>query len=131
MTMTWMNQRQHKRSFDLIDLLQAKRFNMAPTVIVGGLLWLAALALPAVRAADAGKCRCFPGDACWPSSADWSAFNATIDGTLIATVPLAQPCHDPEYNAETCDNLRNNWLKPEQQCVFHRCLDLVDFPDTA
>lgn len=27
-------------------------------------------------------CRCFPVDQCWPSVADWAAFNETIDGKL-------------------------------------------------
>lgn len=124
-----------QRFLDLVNILQAAGLIMAPSSLVGSLLWLAALALPALRAADAaatasspGKCRCFPGDTCWPSIADWSAFNATIDGGLIAIIPLAQPCHDPKYNATTCNNLRDNWLYPQQQYVLHKYLGL-DFPD--
>lgn len=62
------------------------------------------------------ECRCFPGDACWPSVAEWNAFNQTIGGKLIANVPLASVCHNSEfgpYDAEKCSSLRSNWFAPE------------------
>ncbi|KAK4157505.1 putative isoamyl alcohol oxidase [Chaetomidium leptoderma] len=57
-------------------------------------------------------CKCFPGDACWPSSRDWSSLNQTVGGRLIATVPLAQACHDPNYNPVRCQALRDGWQNP-------------------
>ncbi len=66
-------------------------------------------ALAAGAAASASGCKCFPGDACWPSSEEWSRFNSTVGGRLVATVPLGQPCHDPWYNATTCDYLKTQW----------------------
>lgn len=62
-----------------------------------------------------GSCRCMPGDACWPSPATWSSFNQSIDGRLIATVPLAKPCHGAAYNEGVCDTLRDEWTLPELQ----------------
>lgn len=56
------------------------------------------------------SCRCFPGDECWPSDAEWSSLNTTVEGRLIATVPLGSPCHDPSYDEEQCAYLRNQWL---------------------
>ncbi|KAG9242426.1 hypothetical protein BJ878DRAFT_425924 [Calycina marina] len=47
-------------------------------------------------------CRYLPGDSVWPSAVIWSALNTSVGGRLIATVPLASPCHDPTYNAATC-----------------------------
>jgi hypothetical protein len=47
-------------------------------------------------------CKCYPGEACWPSDADWAALNSSISGRLISTVPLGAPCHDPTYNAAAC-----------------------------
>ncbi|KAL2866045.1 FAD-dependent oxidoreductase [Aspergillus lucknowensis] len=73
------------------------------------------LALCPVNAAS--SCRCMPGDACWPSPAIWSRFNQSIDGQLIATVPLGKPCHDPTYNAAECDILREKWTLPELHYV--------------
>lgn len=63
---------------------------------------------PADTAGD--NCRCFPGDQCWPSDAEWSSLNATVGGRLIATVPLGSPCHDPYYDEEQCAFLRDQWL---------------------
>ena len=61
-------------------------------------------------------CRCFPGDACWPSTADWHAFNQTVGGKLIKNIPLASVCHQSEYgsyDAKKCDDLKSNWFFPE------------------
>jgi len=63
------------------------------------------------------QCRCFPGDACWPSSAKWAEFNQTVGGRLIATVPIASVCHDSfpgvKYDAQKCANVQANWPRPE------------------
>ena len=63
-------------------------------------------------------CKCFPGDDCWPTAQEWSDFNATSDGRLIATVPLAAACHDDvwaSYNNATCTKMQNSCLDPETQ----------------
>ena len=69
---------------------------------------------------NTSNCKCFPGDECWPTAEEWSDFNATVDGRLIATVPLAAACHDNtwgSYDNVTCMTLRNGWLDPETQYV--------------
>jgi hypothetical protein len=69
-------------------------------------------------------CKCFPGDDCWPTVEEWSQFNATLNGRLIATVPLAAACHDDawsSYNNATCAKLRSSWLDPETQWVDQPC----------
>jgi len=61
-------------------------------------------------------CRCFPGDACWPTAKEWAKFNATVGGRLVATVPIAAVCHhDPftRYNAEACQALLDVWGYPQ------------------
>ncbi|KAL4898678.1 hypothetical protein BDV59DRAFT_167331 [Aspergillus ambiguus] len=70
------------------------------------------LALSAIGASS--DCRCFPGDVCWPSSEVWSRFNETLDGRLIATVPLGTPCHTPNYDASVCETLREGWTLPQE-----------------
>jgi hypothetical protein len=57
----------------------------------------------------ADDCKCMPGDACWPSAAEWNQFNSTVDGRLIATVPLGQVCHDPAYNEALCNFVKLGW----------------------
>ncbi|ROW10255.1 hypothetical protein VMCG_01944 [Cytospora schulzeri] len=59
---------------------------------------------------SSADCKCFPGDACWPSQAEWSNLNTTVGGRLIATVPLGSPCHDPYYDEEECAYLQDQWL---------------------
>ncbi|KAF2726820.1 FAD-binding domain-containing protein [Polyplosphaeria fusca] len=56
------------------------------------------------------KCKCFPGDDCWPSASQWNKLNETVNGQLIETVPLGSPCHDPNYDSNACDALREQWL---------------------
>ncbi|KAK1774692.1 hypothetical protein QBC45DRAFT_424336 [Copromyces sp. CBS 386.78] len=65
----------------------------------------------AISSDDNPNCRCIPGDACWPSPSQWSRFNQTVSGRLIATVPLASVCY-PEhdlYDETKCAQLRENW----------------------
>lgn len=63
--------------------------------------------------AEASKCRYLPGDAGWPSTSVWNALNATVGGQLIATVPLGSPCHDPNYDADLCAELQDEWSLPQ------------------
>lgn len=65
---------------------------------------------------EASQCRCFPGDACWPSKADWDLFNTTLGGKLVATTPIAASCHDSAfgpYDSQRCAKLRSVWDYPE------------------
>ena len=64
------------------------------------------------------QCRCYPSDPCWPSTHEFAAFNQSLGGRLISTVPLASACHDDQftpYNATKCKALQGGWLKPETQ----------------
>lgn len=74
------------------------------------------VSLVAVAQASSG-CRCFPGDACWPSTDTWAQFNQSIEGQLIKTIPLGTPCHTPDYNASVCSNLKSGWMLPEEQYI--------------
>ncbi|KAJ5768739.1 FAD/FMN-containing dehydrogenase [Penicillium odoratum] len=69
---------------------------------------------PAIATSD---CLCFPGDSCWPSPAQWTAFNQTVGGRLIATTPIASACHTSDgfeaYSASACHTLRANWNFPQ------------------
>ncbi|KAJ5470348.1 hypothetical protein N7530_007705, partial [Penicillium desertorum] len=77
--------------------------------------FIASLLAVLPEASASSACRCLPDDAtCWPTNAEWSQFNETIDGRLVKTVPLGTPCHDPNYNAEACAVLKDGWLLPEQ-----------------
>jgi len=50
------------------------------------------------------SCKTFPGDADWPSEQRWAAFNASLGGALIKTVPLGLPCYQgPSYDKAKCN----------------------------
>ena len=61
------------------------------------------------------NCRCMPGDTCWPTTEDWTAFNSSLSGKLVATVPIGSPCHDPTYVEAECLSLQQQWFMPEVQ----------------
>lgn len=69
------------------------------------------------KADSDSDCKCFPGEDCWPSFAQWNDLNSTVDGHLIPTVPLATPCHGENYNETECKTLRDEWLLPTAQYV--------------
>jgi hypothetical protein len=47
-------------------------------------------------------CHCQPSQSCWPTASEWVALNASINGNLVSVVPVASPCHVPNYNAAAC-----------------------------
>jgi hypothetical protein len=62
-------------------------------------------------------CKTFPGDKAWPSKAEWDAFNRTVGGRLVATVPLGTPCHGAGFNNATCESLKSQWQAEKIQYV--------------
>ncbi|KAG6369004.1 hypothetical protein INS49_003223 [Diaporthe citri] len=89
-------------------------------------LLLVLLSLAIATKIDSGRstrtpdgCRTIPGDSSWPGPSQWDQFNQTVGGKLIATVPIAAPCHNTlfgqpsgVYNQDKCDALRNTWYYP-------------------
>lgn len=63
------------------------------------------------------NCRCLPSDDCWPADKVWAKFNSTVNGALIATVPLGSPCHEPNYDEEACAKVKADWKWPMTQYV--------------
>jgi hypothetical protein len=60
------------------------------------------------------KCKCYPGDTCYPSSTEWAKLNATVDGNLLAALPPTAPCYNsvdgiPTYNATACADVEANF----------------------
>lgn len=91
---------------------------MKASFFAAGLFVAGVLADNTPNVAPPGKswsCKCFPGDACWPSEREWNALNRTVGGRLIATVPLAQACHDPNFDPVRCEALRKDWQNPTLQ----------------
>lgn len=74
------------------------------------------LSLPNPTPDSNSSCYCLPQDPCWPSPQQWAHFNYTIAGALIATTPIASPCHSHSpftpYDAVRCATIRNTWPLP-------------------
>ncbi|KAF4976731.1 hypothetical protein FZEAL_6646 [Fusarium zealandicum] len=61
-------------------------------------------------------CRCSPDEACWPSHKEWARFNSSINGKLIETSPIAEPCYaGPESDEEACKSATESWSSAEFQ----------------
>lgn len=63
-------------------------------------------------------CRNIPGDAGWPTADSWARLNATVDGRLLATVPIAHVCHEPTYDEEACNQVVSQWNMGQLMSVF-------------
>jgi hypothetical protein len=63
-------------------------------------------------------CKTFPGDNTWPAKAEWDAFNQTVNGRLVGTVPLGTPCHGSNFNNATCESLKTQWQTEKIQYVI-------------
>jgi len=67
------------------------------------LMWIAKLAALVAATPPADKCVCMPGQACWPSTDTWSAFNGTVGGGRLQVIhPVGRACHDPNFDNATC-----------------------------
>jgi hypothetical protein len=58
-------------------------------------------------------CKTFPGDAEWPSEAQWELFDLLIDGALHKPAPLASVCYQSSqwgaYDVGRCADISGNW----------------------
>ncbi|TEY32892.1 hypothetical protein BOTCAL_0709g00010 [Botryotinia calthae] len=75
------------------------------------------------------RCRSTPGDASWPSPADWAALNKTVGGRLLAPIPIGAPCHMsfspftgtkiPTRRMQCLTKLAIlGWLEPDVPCII-------------
>lgn len=91
-----------------------------------GLLHLANSS-PVSSSSHSPTCRYIPGDNGWPSVHVWNQLNSSVSGRLIATVPIASVCHDPNYNAAECSVLQGEWDFAAVQYVWFKILIILDF----
>ncbi|PHH88172.1 hypothetical protein CDD83_7879 [Cordyceps sp. RAO-2017] len=80
------------------------------------LSWTLASALLAAAAAQANgqqaspKCRCVPGESCWPSEDKWLSFGAKLKGKLVKSEPVAISCYEgPLKDLAKCNEVWNQW----------------------
>ncbi|KIK58057.1 hypothetical protein GYMLUDRAFT_171811 [Collybiopsis luxurians FD-317 M1] len=58
-------------------------------------------------------CKLLPGDHAWPKKDVWNAFNSSVDGRLIKTIPIGAACHTDGFDEEKCQFVRDHWREPE------------------
>jgi hypothetical protein len=63
----------------------------------------------------AGGCKAAPGQAGWPSAADWAALSRQVGNALLQPRPAAAPCHrnNPAYSATRCRAVTDAWRSSE------------------
>ncbi|KAI1185038.1 hypothetical protein F5B17DRAFT_446427 [Nemania serpens] len=98
--------------FHLYHRLKNSLATTQPGALIGPLLVSAVAAVIASRygstVSNPGHgCRSIPGDSSWPEKSVWADLNTTLNGKLIASVPIAAPCH------KTVQGLRDHWFYPE------------------
>lgn len=91
------------------------RFSFREIITLPVAWWIAPLSISNLH--DSRSCKIIPGDATWPSEAEWSIFNESVDGRLIKTIPIAQSCHDPHYDESQCAYIRAQWHSSTLQYV--------------
>ncbi|KAF7923930.1 hypothetical protein BELL_0367g00070 [Botrytis elliptica] len=58
------------------------------------------------------NCHYLPADLQWPSLANWQQLNQSINGRLILGKPLAQSCHNSDYDLAECTEIEDIWTAP-------------------
>ncbi|KAK1637103.1 hypothetical protein BDP81DRAFT_460692 [Colletotrichum phormii] len=84
-----------------------------PASIAGLAIAAAVLLAPNLSRWNRPFCTCTDGDSCWPSESQWQSLNASVSGRLIAPVPPASVCHEPNYDEAKCAAIREEWVWPE------------------
>ena len=87
---------------------------------------------------------CAPGQACWPTSAQWTALNTSVGGNLIAVAPPLAPCFGTfpgvPYDGTVCNaaisNFSNSYWRASQpgasqEVVWEQGADGSDCYDAA
>lgn len=68
------------------------------------------------------SCRYIPGDKGWPNRVLWEQLNDTVNGRLIATVPLGDVCHDQgqfaAYDQSACAALQTAIVSAGQETLY-------------
>jgi hypothetical protein len=80
---------------------------------------------------NTAPCKAYPGTPDWPSRDVWDAFNSTLGGVLVKTVPLAAPCFKnwPElYGNATCFAVTTKWASFQYQYVLSKRPPLMPVP---
>lgn len=68
---------------------------------------------------------CLPGQSCWPSTSEWSAFNRSINGNLKLTVPWASPCYSGA--TEECKQVSEGYMDGVARTAQYGAMEFLDW----
>ncbi|KAL2825244.1 hypothetical protein BJY01DRAFT_256309 [Aspergillus pseudoustus] len=90
---------------------------------------LSLLAAGAATATAAASCKSSPSDAIWPSLSEWTALNASIQGTLLRTTPAASSCYagNPFASTTNCTDVTDHWSYAAYHAVWPESIDYSIF----
>ncbi|KAF2733568.1 hypothetical protein EJ04DRAFT_553251 [Polyplosphaeria fusca] len=69
---------------------------------------------------------CIPGQSCWPSTTQWSAFNQSIGGNLKVTVPWAAPCYAGSTSKE-CQSIGSTYMDGISRTGQYGSMEFLDW----
>lgn len=67
------------------------------TVTTAVLCFLSDAAALHISSSTPTTCRYLPGDLGWPSNEEWAKLSHSVEGRLIAGIPLGASCHNSIY----------------------------------
>lgn len=75
---------------------------------------------------NASTYTCIPGETCWPSESQWTAFNQSINGNLRLTIPWATSCFsDP--SSEQCQQVRHGYMDGVSRTAQYGAMEFLDW----
>ncbi|KAL7913105.1 hypothetical protein GGI35DRAFT_442025 [Trichoderma velutinum] len=99
------------------------------------LIFIAQLLSPVIGAQNAvtTSFTCQPGQPCWPTIAQWQAFNQTIAGRLKITTMLASPCFpsSPNFSNTECAVILQNYTSAHFRGTVYGAMDLTQWEACA
>jgi hypothetical protein len=69
---------------------------------------------------------CIPGQACWPSSSQWSGFNHSIDGNLRTTTPWAAPCYSSN-SSDSCHKISASYGDADARTAQYGSMEFLNW----
>lgn len=89
--------------------------------------------LLAATASASARCKVTPHDVEWPSLSDWGSLNASIDGQLLRTVPVASSCwtDNPFGSSVSCNTVESSWANASWQSQLPESIDYPIFANNS
>jgi hypothetical protein len=72
------------------------------------------------------KYTCIPGQACWPSTDEWSMFNQSIQGRLKLTIPWAAPCYNSS-SSDDCHRVATRYGNADARTDQYGAMEFLDW----